>query len=211
MRESNNPIQMALASGSKFFLQGIRRILEDEGSIKIVAEAFDLTGVKKCIKEIRPDFLFIDNRTLDLNIQSQLHFSDDKNCSTKVIVFDTSRREKPFPPNIVYISSEANSEELIEIVRRNVPSNNSTQIKRDDLYRAKNKLTNRETDIVNLIKIGLSNKKIAKRLSIRERTVKANLTNIFAKLDIQSRYQLMVQAMRPVSNYTSEHKFSKTY
>lgn len=210
MRESNNPIQMALASRSQFFLQGIKRILEDESGIKIVAEVFDLTGVKKCIKEIKPDFLFIDNRTSELNLQDQLNSLINRNCTTRVILFDTYKGEKPFSPNIVYISREAGSKELIESVRKNSPSNQGAPDRKDYSGRDQNRLTNREADIVNLIKIGMSNKRIAQRLSIREKTVKANLTNIFTKLQVQSRYQLLVRARQQFPNNSSEHEFSKT-
>ena len=210
MRESNNPIQMALASRSQFFLQGIKRILQDEGDIKIVAEVIDLTGVKKCIKEIKPDFLFIDNRTPELNIQDQLNSLINKNCTTRFILFDTYRGEKHFSPNIVYISREAGSKELIEIVRKKSPKDEGAQTDKDYSGRVKNRLTNREADIVNLIKIGMSNKGIAPRLSIREKTVKANLTNIFPKLQVKSRYQLLVRARQQGPNNSSEHEFSKT-
>jgi DNA-binding NarL/FixJ family response regulator len=125
-------------------------------------------------------------------------------------LFDTYKGEKPFSPNIVYISREASSKELIDIVRKNSPSNEGAQDREDYSGRDKNRLTNREADIVNLIKIGMSNKRIAQRLSIREKTVKANLTNIFTKLQVQSRYQLLVHARRQFPNNPSEHEFSKT-
>ncbi|HWP93356.1 MAG TPA: response regulator transcription factor [Thermodesulfobacteriota bacterium] len=210
MRESNNPIQIALASRSQFFLQGIKRILQDEGDIKIVAEVIDSKEVKKCIKEIKPDFIFIDNRTPEFSIQDQLNSLINKNCTTRFILFDTYRGEKHFSRNIVYISREAGSKELIESVRKNSRSNEGAQDRKDYSGHDKNRLTNREADIVNLIKIGMSNKRIAQRLSIREKTVKANLTNIFTKLQVQSRYQLLVRARQQGPNNSSEHEFSKT-
>lgn len=51
-------------------------------------------------------------------------------------------------------------------------------------------LTHREVDVVEMLGEGLSNKAIASMLNISERTVKAHLTSIFQKLDVQDRLQL---------------------
>lgn len=51
-------------------------------------------------------------------------------------------------------------------------------------------LTQREHEIATLVGNGESNKQIAQRLSITERTVKAHLTEIFRKLDIADRLKL---------------------
>ena len=58
---------------------------------------------------------------------------------------------------------------------------------------SENKLTllsKRELDVAELIKTGESNKAIAARLNISERTVKAHLTSIFNKLEIPDRLHL---------------------
>jgi two-component system nitrate/nitrite response regulator NarL len=51
-------------------------------------------------------------------------------------------------------------------------------------------LTHREIDVVKMLGEGLSNKSIASMLNISERTVKAHLTSIFQKLEVQDRLQL---------------------
>lgn len=51
-------------------------------------------------------------------------------------------------------------------------------------------LTQREHEIATLVGNGESNKQIAQRLSITERTVKAHLTEIFRKLDVADRLKL---------------------
>lgn len=52
------------------------------------------------------------------------------------------------------------------------------------------KLTDREHELALLIGSGLSNNQVADRLAVKERTVKAHLSNIFKKLKIKSRVQL---------------------
>jgi len=53
------------------------------------------------------------------------------------------------------------------------------------------KLTRRETEIVELVSLGLQNKKIAERLFISETTVRHHLTSIYDKLSVTNRLELM--------------------
>jgi two-component system nitrate/nitrite response regulator NarL len=57
------------------------------------------------------------------------------------------------------------------------------------------RLTARERQLVTLVAAGASNKEIAERLSIAERTVKAHLTSIFQKLGVSGRLHLAVYTL----------------
>ena len=62
-----------------------------------------------------------------------------------------------------------------------------------------NRLTRRERDIVGELGVGASNKEIAQKLAVTERTVKAHLTAAFRKLETSGRLQaalLMVEHTR---------------
>jgi DNA-binding NarL/FixJ family response regulator len=55
-------------------------------------------------------------------------------------------------------------------------------------------LTDREREVLTLVRDGLANKQIARRLGIAERTVKAHLTSIFQRLGVTDRTQAAVWA-----------------
>ena len=57
-------------------------------------------------------------------------------------------------------------------------------------------LTARETEVLGLVRQGLSNKQIARRLGITERTVKAHLTSCFQRIGVLDRTQAAVWAER---------------
>ncbi len=186
--ELNKCIQMVLASNSLLFIDGMSRIIENEGNINIAAQASDPKEVEKCIVEIKPGFLFLDNTTLDLNINRLLNIIKKRSPNTRVILFGDQDQDRPLSSNITYITKKINSTELINIIKNlsKDPLLGETPI---DIKR---KPTKMEMRIIELVVAGLSNKEIAKKLSISEKTVKAHLTNIFMKLGLRNRYQLIV-------------------
>lgn len=58
-------------------------------------------------------------------------------------------------------------------------------------------LTNREQQIVNKVAEGHSNLQIANELSLVEKTVKFHLSNVYKKLSLKSRAQLIVKMLVP--------------
>jgi DNA-binding NarL/FixJ family response regulator len=58
------------------------------------------------------------------------------------------------------------------------------------------RLTGRERQVLRFVVAGADNLKIAAHLAIRERTVKAHISNLFRKLDCENRVQLAMKANR---------------
>lgn len=57
-------------------------------------------------------------------------------------------------------------------------------------------LSARETEVLNLVATGCSNKQIGSALSISEETVKAHMKNILAKLGVRDRTHAVIVALR---------------
>ncbi len=53
-------------------------------------------------------------------------------------------------------------------------------------------LSNREAEVAELVTKGMSNKEVANQLFVTEKTVKFHLTNIYKKMNVKSRAQLIV-------------------
>lgn len=56
-------------------------------------------------------------------------------------------------------------------------------------------LSNREAEVAELVSKGLPNKEVAGKLFVTEKTVKFHLTNIYKKMNVKSRSQLIVWCM----------------
>ena len=70
---------------------------------------------------------------------------------------------------------------------------------RQKQVRSDPQLTTREQDVARLVASGLSNKAIAHRLGLQEGTVKVHLHNIYQKLGISSRVELILMTT-PIGN-----------
>ena len=57
-------------------------------------------------------------------------------------------------------------------------------------------LTPREREVLDMLAEGLSNKEIAWRLQISEHTVKFHVASVFAKLDVSTRTEAVMQGIR---------------
>ena len=63
-------------------------------------------------------------------------------------------------------------------------------------YKMKDLLSDRETEMLKLLATGMSNKEIAEKLCLSLRTVKAHMSNIFTKMNVASRSEALVEALR---------------
>jgi DNA-binding NarL/FixJ family response regulator len=71
------------------------------------------------------------------------------------------------------------------------------QISRSDRQQVVNtRLTDRELEVLKLVAEGLGNREIGKRLFISENTVKNHIRNILEKLQLHSRMEAVMYAMR---------------
>jgi NarL family two-component system response regulator LiaR len=184
----NKPIQIILASMSKLFLEGIHKVLAHETDVRIVAHASKQEEIKKYLTEVKAEVLFLDYRTLKVDIHELLDVIVQESPDTKIILLDSYVENQVGYSNIISITKETTLSELIQIIKE------SQTKKVKHVNQRRNKLTNIELKIVELIGDGFSNKEIAKKFSIKEKTVKSHLTHIFKKLGLQSRYQLLLYA-----------------
>lgn len=71
-----------------------------------------------------------------------------------------------------------------------------TRLKRSEKFGSESPLTNRETQVLRHVSMGLKNREIGKSLEISIETVKEHVQNILRKLDVNDRTQAAVWAIR---------------
>ena len=205
-------IKVMLTDDHALMREGIKHLLEFDGSIKVIEEASDGIECLQKLEKIHPDILLLDINMPNVNGIEVLEEIKKKNIPVKVLML-TVHSEVEYLVQAVdigangYILKDSGSEELKKAIQSVmegdsyiqaslIPSLNSRLVNRDIDKEKIAALTKREMEILTQIAGGMFNKEIAMNLNISERTVKNHISNIFKKIDVSDRTQAAVFAIR---------------
>lgn len=205
-------IRVLIADDHKMVREGIKQLLEFDGTIEVIGQAGDGKECLECLKEQLPDVLLLDINMPDMNGIEVLRYIREKNIDINVLIL-TVHNEVEYLVNAVDIGvdgyllkdSEANELKKAILTVYNgenyiqpnlIPLLNSRLINRDIDKDKLESLTNREVEVLKFIAKGMLNKEIATALGISERTVKNHISNIFKKIDVGDRTQAAVFAIK---------------
>ena len=190
-----------LADDHVLMREGIRQLLEFDGTISVIAEANNGVECMEQLLSVHPDILLLDINMPVMNGIEVLQEIKKKNISVKVLVLTVDIGIDG------YILKDAESAELKKAINcimqgetyiqpSLVPALNSRLVSRDIDKGKINSLTNRELEVLIEVANGMFNKEIATSLNISERTVKNHISNIFKKIDVSDRTQAAVFAIK---------------
>ena len=193
-------IKVIIADDHKLIRQGIVQLLEFDNDIEIVGQAKDGVECLSLINKIPADVLLLDINMPKKNGIEVLQSLKNKRKKIKVLIL-TIHNETEYLIKAVdigvngYILKDSGFDELknaIHIVHEGesyiqpslIPALNSRLVKRDVEKEKIELLSKREMGVLILVAQGFSNRDIAKKLEISERTVKNHLSNILAQSQI---------------------------
>ena len=205
-------INVMLADDHVLIREGIKQLLEFDGSMKVIAEASDGIECLEKLKNVKPDILLLDINMPNMNGIDVLKELKEKNDPILVLIL-TVHSEVEYLVKAVdigangYILKDSGSAELKQAINavidegsyiqpNLIPALNSRLINRDMDKEKLASLTKREVEILTQVACGMFNKEIAVNLNISERTVKNHISNIFKKIDASDRTQAAVFAIR---------------
>lgn len=205
-------IKVMLADDHVLMREGIRQLLEFDGTISVIAEANNGVECMEQLLSVHPDILLLDINMPVMNGIEVLQEIKKKNISVKILVL-TVHNEVEYLLKAVdigvdgYIMKDAESAELKKAINcimqgetyiqpSLVPALNSRLVSRDIDKEKINSLTKRELEVLIEVANGMFNKEIATSLNISERTVKNHISNIFKKIDVSDRTQATVFAIK---------------
>ena len=188
-------IKVMIADDHVLMREGIKQLLEFDGSIEVIAEAADGLECLECLKNIEPDVLLLDINMPNKNGIEVLEEIKRNNIDVKVLIL-TVHNEVEYLLKAVdigvngYILKDSELEELKKAINHVnngesyiqaslIPSLNSRLVNRDVDKEKIDSLTKRELEVLIQVANGMFNKEIAIILSISERTVKNHISNIF--------------------------------
>lgn len=209
------PVRVLLVDDHKLFRKGIRTILETMPSIEVVGEAATGEEAVTLANEIVPDVILMDIKMPGITgIEATRQIVQENPHIGVILVTMYDDPESAFAGMRAgargYVLKEADPEELrraVEAAQRGevmlcplIADKVLEHFKAGPLPQASGvpyeQLTPRELEVLRLAADGLSNKEIAGRLYISEKTVKNHIANIFSKLNVNDRTQAILFALR---------------
>jgi two-component system nitrate/nitrite response regulator NarL len=219
MEKRVGPIRIVIADDHPIFRDGLRRLLESEGDMKVIGEACDGHEAVKMATTLKPDILLLD---LAMPHHTGLDAIRDMSQggagvgSVRIILLTAAVEKKQIVEALqlgargVVLKDSATQLLLKSIhavmsgeywVGRDSVSNlvvylrNLMQSTNEETKQKKFGLTPRELEIVSAIVAGYANREIADYFKISEDTVKHHLSNIFDKLGVSTRLELALFAV----------------
>lgn len=205
-------INIMIADDHAMMREGIKQLLEFDGTIKVIAQACDGDECLSVLKKVKPDILLLDINMPNKNGIEVLKELRSKKDETKVLIL-TVHNEVEYLVKAVdigvdgYILKDSESAELKKAIEaiingenyiqsQLIPLLNARLIKRDTDRDKIELLTKREREVLIQVANGMFNKEIADSLLISERTVKNHISSIFKKIEVSDRTQAAVFAIR---------------
>jgi len=195
------PIRVVLVDDHAVVRSGLAQLLSGADDIEVVGQAGDGTEALAVVSEKLPDVVVMDLQMpgVDGVETTRRLVSLDLGCEVLVLTSysDNARIVAALDAGAVgYLLKDADPEEVIGGVRavsRGESPLNPRVARQLLTTRAETpasvELTPREAEVLGLVRQGLANKQIARRLGISERTVKAHLTSAFQRIGVVDRTQ----------------------
>jgi DNA-binding NarL/FixJ family response regulator len=199
-----SPIRVMLVDDHPAFRKGMAALIESEPGLEVVAQTGNGSEALELYREKQPDIVLMDLRLpglggVEATIAIRKEFPD-----ARVIVLTTFDTDEDIYRAIQsgaksYLLKDTPEDELaatIRAVHAGEPALPEKMAKRLAERQQRANLSPRETEVLQLLTKGRSNKEIAASLFLSEDTVKAHLKTLFAKLKVQDRTEAAISAIR---------------
>ena len=206
-----NIIKVLLADDHPALRAGIKGMLE-KADIEVVGEAADGDEALRLAKRLGPDVLVLDAVMPGLRAPQVIHRLKETRPDLRVLVLTAyDDNELVFglleAGAVGYVLKEEALETIEAAVRATARGESwlSSKVAAKVMKKALGKeeaeeeaipLSERELEVLRLMAKGWSNKRIAKELSITERTVRFHVGNVLGKLGVSSRMEAVMEGIR---------------
>ncbi len=207
-------IRILIADDHPLIREGLRRILDSDLQLQVVSEAGDGQGAINQARQLTPDVILMDLKMPGTDGVEASRVIRREFPEIKIIILtvaeDDDMLEAIRAGASGYLLKDVEPDELLKAIHtvfegrpafhplvtsRLLGEYNrlSMPVRKDDEIGL---LTEREKEVLGLIAQGESNKNIAHKLFISEKTVKNHITSIFRKLKVEDRTQAAIFAIK---------------
>jgi DNA-binding NarL/FixJ family response regulator len=214
--QSHEELRVLLVDDHDLFRTGLRNLLEEQGGLKVLAEAANGADAVRLVRELAPDVVVMDLNMPEMSgVEATRHIAT-LSPLTRVIVLTISDDDADVLDAIVagacgYLLKDASIHDVVTGIRSAAvgaslisPTIAAKVLQRvrastadtDMAESIRTELSDRELEVLKLIASGKDNAQIAADLVISPKTVKNHISNILMKLQLHNRIQAAVYAVR---------------
>jgi DNA-binding NarL/FixJ family response regulator len=214
-REEQAKIRVLVVDDQELFRRGLTMLLSVEDDIEVIGEANDGSAAATLAASTAPDVILMDVRMPKLTGIEACIAMKDAAPHARIIMLTASDEEADLYEAVKngasgYLLKDSSIDEVAQAVRVVADGQSlispSMAIKLLDEFKQMSRsdrntvptprLTERELEVLRLVATGLNNREIAKQLFISENTVKNHVRNILEKLQLHSRMEAVMYAVR---------------
>jgi DNA-binding NarL/FixJ family response regulator len=202
------PIRILIVDDHSVVRQGLQMFLALDPEIEVIGEVSNGAEAVEFVKAEKPDVVLMDLLMpvmdgIEATKVIRRDFSDTEVIALTSVLEDNAVVGAIRAGAIGYLLKDTEADELVRAIK--AAASGQVQLSPKAAERlmreirapeSPEKLTDRETEVLRLLAEGKANKEIARELSISETTVKTHVSNILMKLDVPSRTQAALYAVR---------------
>jgi DNA-binding NarL/FixJ family response regulator len=203
---SEPTIRVVIVDDHAVLRAGLEQLLAGQPDLEVVGTAASGDEAIEVVRELRPDVVLMDLQMPGVDGVSATREIVADHLADVLVLTSYSDAERIVGAldagAMGYLLKDADPDEVLagirSVARGESPIN--PRVARELLGTRRTtpaaELTPRESEVLVLVREGLANKQIARRLGISERTVKAHLTSAFQRIGVVDRTQAALWAER---------------
>jgi DNA-binding NarL/FixJ family response regulator len=215
------PIKVLIVDDHRLFREGLTTLLKDTDEIAVIGDAHNGKDALLQVQGLKPDVVLMDLEMPELNGVEATRLISHKFPDTKILALTSYEDDEHIYSAMAagasgYVVKRVNRDELVKIIKsvhkgevllspflaniilKKMPGVAREGSESEEGHQATYgiPLNPREKRILKLIAQGYTNEQIAKTIYISRDTVKAYLKSIYKKLQVKSRTEAAVEALR---------------
>jgi len=202
----NDMIRVLVVDDHFVVRQGLVTLLVPRNGMQVIGEAATGREAIRQARMLQPDVILMDLIMPEMEGVEAITLIKQENPSARILVLTSFGEAKQVTAAIQagamgYLLKDSSPDDLLNAIRGVYRGNLVLpQALAVELIHSKptlaipDQLTERETDVLQLLALGQSNKEIAGNLNISTTTVRSHISNIFMKLSVSNRTQAVLVA-----------------